>query len=196
MSNQFQPSSFLTLLTIEEDPLLQFPNSASGLVPALTPSATPTVATFSPEQSGYSTTPGANTTAANPSTPTAVSFDNDVDARIIDITEETWGLTTGSTFDHPNVTSDISSPLFSGYLIKRMGARNEDGFLTCGVKLIYAQRPCEALLQEVLVMYRCLATLARIRGIVDPIKSILPWHVAAAKKAHAALRATMRWAKD
>ena len=95
----------------------------------------------------------------------------------------------------PDFESETPSPLSSGYLLKRLGTRDEDGLLTCGVNLIYAQRPYEALLKEVLMMYGHLATLARIRGIVDPVKSVLPWHVAAAVKAHAALEATMHWTK-
>ena len=45
-------------------------------------------------------------------------------------------------------------------------------------------------------MYSSLATLARIRGIVDPLKSLLPWHIAAASKAHTALELAMRWMDD
>lgn len=104
-------------------------------------------------------------------------------------------MSIGSTAT-PDLESENASPLCSGYLLKRLGARDEDGLLTCGVNLIYAQRPFEAVLKEVLEMYGRLATLARIRGIVDPVKSILPWHVAAAVKAHTALGATMRWTED
>lgn len=159
----------------------------------MTPLATPTASTFSPTQSVHGSTPSATT--AHPSTPASASFENDADARLVDVTEGTWGLSIGSTAT-PDLASENSSPLFSGYLLKRMGPRDEDGLLTCGVNLIYAQRPCEALLKEVLIMYGHLATLARIRGIVDPVKSVLPWHVAAAVKAHNALEATMRWTKD
>lgn len=161
----------------------------------MTPLATTTVTTFSPTPSGHGSTPSATATAAYPSTPASASFENDADARLVDVTEGTWGLCTGNTAI-PDLESETSSPLFSGYLFKRMGARDEDGLLTCGVNLLCAQRPCEDLLKEVLIMYGHLATLARIRGIVDPVKSILPWHVAAAVKAHVALGATMRWTED
>lgn len=159
----------------------------------MTPSAAPIVNTFSPGQSGHVSTPSA--TAAYPSTPASASFENDADARLVDVTEGTWGLSVGNTLV-PDVEPEIIPSLVSGYLLKRMGARDEDGLLTCGVGLIYAQRPCEVLLKEVLIMYGHLAALARIRGIVDPVKSILPWHVAAVVKAHVALEATMRWTKD
>jgi len=161
----------------------------------MTPLATPTVTTFSPKQSIYGFTPSASAVAAYPSTPATASFENDADARLVDVTEGTWGLSLGSTAT-PDIESETISSLCCGYLLKRMGPRDEDGLLTCGVNLIYAQRPCEALLKEVLVMYGHLATLARIRGIVDPVKSILPWHVAAANKAYVALGATMRWTED
>ena len=195
LSNQHQAEVLLTLLTFIEDPLLRIPKSSATSLLAIAPSNTPTVAMFSPEQSGYGSNSGVWNTAANPSTPTVASFEHDLDARLVDITEETWGLVTCSTSSGPNIDSE-APPLHSGYLMKRMGPQNQDGLLTCEVCLLYAQRPCEALLKEVLQMYSSLATLARIRGIVDPLKSLLPWHIAAASKAHTALELAMRWMDD
>jgi mediator of RNA polymerase II transcription subunit 13 len=49
-------------------------------------------------------------------------------------------------------------------------------------------KPYEPLLREVLASYRGLATLARVRGVVDPQgRDTRPWHVAAAEKAVRAL---------
>ena len=97
-----------------------------------------------------------------------------------------------------NVTTNVApgccSPVLSGYLLKRMGPSDEDGLVACGLQLVHAQKPCEALLREVMSMYSCLGTLARMRGIVDPIKCVLPWHVAAVMKAQAVLKSTLRWA--
>lgn len=191
--NRHPTPVLLTLLIIETDPLLRCPQrySAQHLNPLVTPKITELV----PEHSGHGSTPNAGGPAAHASTPTTTSFENDANTRLIDATEATWGLTMGSPAI-PDIQIQNSSPLFSGYLLKRMGLRDDDGLLTCGIDLIYAQRPCEALLKEVLEMYGRLATLARIRGIVHPVKSVLPLHVAAAIKAHAALGATLRWIDD
>ncbi len=48
-------------------------------------------------------------------------------------------------------------------------------------------RVFEGLLKEILVYYRGLATLARARGVVDPVKDTRPWHIAAAEKGARAL---------
>ena len=45
----------------------------------------------------------------------------------------------------------------------------------------------ENLLREILGYYRGLGTLARVRGVVDSVKDVRPWHVAAAEKAVKAL---------
>lgn len=44
-------------------------------------------------------------------------------------------------------------------------------------------------------MYAGLGTLARIRGITHPVRCVLPWHVAAARKANAGVNGMMRWGK-
>lgn len=90
-------------------------------------------------------------------------------------------------------TEQLPPPLCSGYMIKRRGPKIEDGLLSCEFHLMYAEGAPGPLVKEVLSMYRCLGLLARARAIVYPVKSVLPWHVAAAIKAHAALEATMRW---
>lgn len=52
------------------------------------------------------------------------------------------------------------------------------------------------MLREVLSMYRGLAALARLRGIVDRVKGVLPWHVAAARKAGDGVNSLMSWNWD
>ena len=199
MANRSQNHVLLTLLTIEADPSLRIPRNALPSMPTKTPLATPTAAAFSSDLSASIasvSTPGMINASANPTTPTLASFESDSDARLIDVTEETWGLVMNNAITALNANPEVSVPLFNGFLMKRQSAHDQDGLLTCEVNLLYSQRPCEALLKEVLGMYSSLATLARIRNIVDPIKSILPVHVAAAIKAHAALHHTMCWTDD
>lgn len=73
---------------------------------------------------------------------------------------------------------------------------DEDGLMAFAVNIVHAQKPDKALLKDVLCMYRGLAMLARVRGAVDPVSNVLPWHIAATKKAHAIVNSTMRWAGE
>lgn len=98
-----------------------------------------------------------------------------------------------STLDELSGLSDKSTAVASGYLVKRAGPRDEDGLIPLGVNLVHGQKPYKAVLKEVLGMYRNLGTLARVRGVVDPVKSVLPLHVAAARKAWKMLSETMRF---
>lgn len=97
------------------------------------------------------------------------------------------------TIDELSSLSDKSTSVASGYLVKRAGPRDEDGLIPLGVNLVHGQKPYKAVLKEVLGMYRNLGTLARVRGVVDPVKSVLPLHVAAARKAWKMLVETMRY---
>ena len=126
-------------------------------------------------------------------TPTTVSFDHDHDTRLVDAAEESWGIVHGTTSsDTIHRTEDGTrwcSALLSGHLMKRAGVRDEDGLVNVQVDILHANKPSPTLLKEVLEMYGSLGTLARIRGIVDQVKSVLPWHVAMAKKSLTALEA-------
>lgn len=81
----------------------------------------------------------------------------------------------------------------SGYLLKRGGARDDDGLIPALVNVVHAAGPKtgEGLLEEVLGMYGALGTLARLRGIVHPLRCVLPWHVATARKANIGVNAMM-----
>ena len=98
-----------------------------------------------------------------------------------------------STLDDRRNLCDKSTLVASGFLVKRAGPRDENGLIPLGVNLVHGQKPYKAVLKEVLGMYRNLGTLARVRGVVDPVKSVLPLHVAAARKAWKALSETMRY---
>lgn len=102
-------------------------------------------------------------------------------------------MISGRSSDDPDVDPGIAPRLISGYLLRRRDPRAESALIVCEINLVHDQAPGEALLKEVLVMYSSLATLARIRGLVDPVNCLLPLHAAAAVKAHNALTSTMQW---
>ena len=124
-----------------------------------------------------------------PSTPRSIdAFDADPNARLVDKTDETWGVVAS-----PLIENEENCALISGYLLKRASASDHDGLVLMGVRVTYAENPCESLLHEILTMYRSLGTLARARGVTHPSLSVLPWHVAVARKAREGLNQIMRW---
>ncbi len=166
---------------------------APGLL--ATPGATPQTNAPSPDISGLGSTPAGNAAPVGTPPANAIFGDHDSEARLIDITDQTWGIVMDGTLDDLS-TPDKSASLASGYLVKRAGPRDEDGLIPLGVNLVHGQKPYRALLKEVLGMYRNLGTLARVRGVVDPVKSVLPLHIAATRKAWKALSGTMRYEPD
>lgn len=162
----------------------------------MTPTSTPYITSFSPEVLAHVSTPGWDTAQASTPGPNMGLGDPDEAARLIDITNETWGLCTHHNFDFPTTPSVLCTVQASGYLVKRAGPRDEDGLLPVGIDIMYPRKLPGSLLEEVLSMYRNLALLARVRRLVDPMKGVLPWHVAAARKAHEILTTTMRYDGD
>lgn len=96
----------------------------------------------------------------------------------------------------PGSTPTLCPALLSGYLIKRAGARDEDGLLSLAVDIVHASKPSPALMKDVLVIYRSLGTLARSRGVIHSVRGVLPWHLAIAKKSYASVEALMPWTGD
>ena len=188
---------------MDANPLLAFPGSeleksSSGPAPGLftTPGATPQTNEPSPDMSGPGSTPAGNAAQVGTPPANAAFGDQDSEARLIDVTDETWGVIIDGTLDDVHTPSDTCASVASGYLIKRAGPRNENGLIPLGVNVVHGQKPYKAVLKEVLGMYRNLGTLARVRGVVDPVKSVVPLHVAAARKAWKALSETMRYAPE
>ena len=169
--------------------------SASDAAPGLlaTPGATPQTNIPSPDISGLGSTPAGNVAQVGTPPPNTALGDHDLEARLIDITDETWGVVMDGTLDDPSTPFDKCASMASGYLVKRAGPRDEDGLIPLAVNVVHGQKPYRAVLKEVLRMYRNLGTLARVRGVVDPMKSMLPLHVAAARKAWKAVSETMRF---
>ena len=197
-----RPSVSCTILTVDANPQLTLTHSdlqtsSSDVAPGLfvTPGATPQTNTPSPDISGLGSTPAGN--AAQVGTPPPnTALGDDPEAKLVDITDETWGVIMDGTLDEVGTLYDEYKPMASGYLVKRAGPRDEDGLIPLGVNLFHGQKPYRAVLKEVLGMYRNLGTLARVRGVVDPVKSVLPLHVAAARKAWKGVSETMRYARE
>ena len=192
--------AFVTIITVDEVATLQFtPHQESDFHPsAATPVSTPAANTVSPDQSGYASTPGAAPVATNLQIPAAASIDHDNEARLVDITEETWGVVTGvpsctAGAIISDFTTTICAALVSGYLIKRAGPRDQDGLLSMAVDIVHAQKANHGLMKDVLIMYRNLGTLARSRENTDSVRGLLPCHLAIAKRAFTAVQALMPW---
>jgi len=172
-----------------------------GLSPAATPPAIPRA--FS-----SSTNPDKVV-----STPSTLGFDvqhqfnsysvdtADPSAQFIDITEETWGVVLGHRLNVSTSSLRLHRALVSGYLMKRSGVGDLDPPLLCEINVMHLhgyqqmqpgsagsahedeQGRSEVVLREVLVMYKGLNILAMARCITDGKNSVLPWHVATARRA-------------
>lgn len=198
----------LTLLTVDTNPSLQLIPPASGIPVSIlasfsaTPVSTPgPITNASPEQSGNAAmTPMAgNTTGAGLSTAVATpggldvasTEPSDVDTTLVDVTETTWGAVVSHRLNNSISLTELNPALISGYLIKRSGLKPEDPPVAMEVNVIHSEtnnpRAYETLLREMLNYFRCLGTLARLRGVVDRETDVRPWHVAAAEKGVRAL---------
>lgn len=202
LMNHTKPSIISTFLSIDTDPLLRFPlprrhNSISEL--ASNTFATPWT-TLQPNDPppDVGSTPTAASQVSTPPPNNAFVDSHDAEARLIDITDETWGIIMSNTL-YPSPPSSFPSgavckPLATAYLMKRAGPRDEDGLVRLALGFLSVQMGHKMVIKEVLGMYAGLGLLARVRGVVDEVKGLMPLHVAAARKAHAVVNATMRYA--
>jgi mediator of RNA polymerase II transcription subunit 13 len=189
----------LTLLTVQTDPSLRLlppsitlsptSNSAQSVItPVSTPQALQT-SIVSPDNA----TPPARDAGGSAATPGENTAEPDADARLIDYTDQSWGAVLAHRLNNSNSLLELSPALISGYLLKRGGTNLDDPPIVMEINIVYSEvvgNPRifhEGLLREVLGYYRGLGTLARIRGVVDSVKDVRPWHVAAAEKAVKAL---------
>ena len=118
VSSPTQLNLFITLLTVDTDPRLRFtptmppgtlssnPNNPSVNTPGSTPQAG-----VSPEQG---LTPAATPSVDNTSDPA-----NDPDARLVDMTDDTWGIILAHRLHNSNSTNEFRPALISGLLCKR-----------------------------------------------------------------------------
>ena len=188
-----------TFLTIVSNPLLDFPepeqrNAISDLPrpPLETPASTPVMSVPSPDLLGTSSSQGGTAQMSTPP-PTSGFGEQDTEARLIDATDETWGVLLSRSVDDDCVPSEFCSALASGFLVKRGGPRESDRLVRIGVNIIRGQKPHRPLLKAILGMYNNLALLARVRGIADSATGVEPYHIAAARKAHRAVSASMKY---
>lgn len=196
------PSLVISLLEINPNPSLElFPPSVPFTVTdpsdlLTTPTPTPHATGQSPDATNHNQTPG---TIGPQGALSAASVESDADARLIDIVDETWAAIMHSAKVQMEPKTSAEDPVEAkakprGYLIKRAGTHDEDGLLLVQVDIVHGSEPQQPLLLQILTMYRNLASLARVRNIIDPIKGTLPIHVAAAGKAYTALCKSMRYA--
>lgn len=184
----------LTLITVDTQPTLQLQRTPQFLAPSAllaqlsietTPISTPQASIVSPEQSGNAATPGA--AGLNASTPTeAGEMTISPDATLVDVREQSWGAVLSHRLNNSNSLLEIYPALISGYLIKSTGSAVGDVPALMEVNILHCEvnpRLYEALLKEILMVYRGLGTLARARGRTDRATDVRPWHIAAAEKA-------------
>ena len=190
----------LVLLTVDACPPLSIlpaylestvNNLKSQAVLYTTPIATPQPMILSPEQVVPAATPASGNGPVNALTPTDNTIDMDPDSSLIDVTDETWGVILSHRIHNTTSLVERRPGLASGYLIKRAGRQDESGIVAMSVNLIHIDRPYIPQLREILAVYRGLGTLARLKGLADPVRSVIPWHVAAAVRAQELLSSVM-----
>ncbi len=184
----------LTLITVQTDPSLSLlppsitlsPNGG-GVQPIITPVSTPQNLQSSIMSPETATTP----TRENPTvaTPSETPVEPDNEARLLDYTDQSWGALLSHRLNNSNSLMDLNLALISGYLIKRGGTNSDDPPVIMEVNIVQSEvagNPRtfhESLLREILGYYRGLGTLARVRGTVDTVRDVRPWHIAASEKA-------------
>ncbi|KAK2627972.1 hypothetical protein QTJ16_002618 [Diplocarpon rosae] len=189
----------LTLVTVQTNPSLRLLPAPVTLTPngstaqsVITPVSTPQALQTSIGSPDTATTPirGVPTSV---STPVEAPIEPDSDARLVDYADRSWGAVLSHRLNNSNSLVESNPALISGYLLKRGGLNNNDPPIVMEVNIVHSEvvgNPRtfhESILREVLGYYRGLGTLARTRGVVDAVKDIRPWHIAAAEKAVKAL---------
>ncbi|CAI6331723.1 unnamed protein product [Periconia digitata] len=108
-----QVNLFITLLTVDTDPRLKFTptlNHSMKGAASNTPGSTPQ-GPVSPDQG---LTPAATPSAETTADPTA-----DPEARLVDATDESWGIILAHRLHNSNATNEFRPALISGLLVKR-----------------------------------------------------------------------------
>ncbi|KAL4790769.1 mediator complex subunit 13 C-terminal-domain-containing protein [Aspergillus venezuelensis] len=160
-------------------------NPQAGSTPMATP--LPSGSILSPDQAGNAPTPPSGANApANAPTPTDLLAESDSETLLADMSDESWSVVLSHRLNGILHLTEYRPALASGYLLRRRGTTDTDGAFSMNVNLLFTQRPSssyEALLREVIGMYRDLATLARVRGTRIAQTGTLPWHIATAVRA-------------
>ena len=180
----------VTFLTVNQNTSLTFAQPMN--MEAESSELSPLLATDADISATAALSPEVPASTPTPSGGTGFS-DQDPEARLIDVRDETWALLLEISIDDMLMPSAFCRAQSSGFLLKRAGTRDEDGLVPLSVNILHEHGNNPTPLLELLEMYRKLATLARIRNITDPVIGAMPWHVAAAVRAHAAIKWTMRY---
>ena len=179
----------LSILPADLEATPQTLNSQATLY--TTPISTPQPAILSPEQVVTAATPASGNGPINALTPTDHAIDIDPDSSLIDVTDETWGVVLGHRIHNTTSLVERRPGLASGYLIKRAGRHDEDGMVAISINVLHIDQPYAPQLRDILAVYRGRGTLARLKGLADPVESVIPWHVGAAFKAQEVLSSVM-----
>ncbi|KIW14579.1 hypothetical protein PV08_07363 [Exophiala spinifera] len=197
------------LLAASPEPELKvFPHTVAGkLVQAGqnifgTPVSTPQAGVTSPDQHIPATPTPSGSALINAPTPPEPSLDPnvEVDLTLLDPAEESWGILLPYGLNQSKSIMDIRPALVSAVLLKRRGAKVEEGFISLEVSLVYLPPPVSGglgqaapddLLEDIIKQYRGLLTLGVSRGCVDPSKETLPWHIATVVRGSKALAEAM-----
>jgi mediator of RNA polymerase II transcription subunit 13 len=116
-SSPTQLNLFITLLTVDADPPLSLTPTLPTIATA-TPSRDPNASTpVSTPQPGVSPDQHGLTPSATPSESADPS--SDPDARLVDVTDETWGAILSHRLHNSHSTVDYRPALISGLLVKR-----------------------------------------------------------------------------
>ena len=191
-STSNQSSISLVLLCAEPSPPMyhssipSFTSPQEDLAFYATPESTPAAAAQTPDNLA---SPG----YASGFPRTADASDLDSNARLIDVVDESWGIIATKSLVTSNYNLGTAHPVGCGYLLKRAGTLDENGWVVMRVYVLHAETWSDALMKELLLTYRALGTLARARGVEDEVRSVLPLHIAIARKTQSGLDRTMRF---
>ncbi|MCJ1245369.1 mediator of RNA polymerase II transcription subunit 13 [Trapelia coarctata] len=184
----------LTLLLLAAE--IQPPIYASPRPHIIPPSDDPTLSATA-ASTPLATAPTPTADLASPGFPSsnlkpldASSFDTDPSARLIDVRDESWGLVAPRCFSTAIFNIPAALSVGSGYLIKRRGVRDEEGWCLMGVHVLSAEKWGEASMRELLGTYRALAAVARWRGVGE---GGVPLHLAWVERAGRGVRRCMAY---
>ena len=116
------------------------------------------------------------------------SLESDPAARLIDKTEESWGLTSVQPIKMFTARNRTGPILNTGYIVKRNGVADEDGWSMLGVEVVRAEDWSDTSMRELLHTYRSLNTLSSAIGLDH---GVLPLHLITARKAQLGLSSLM-----
>ncbi|KAF3927729.1 hypothetical protein ABW21_db0206351 [Orbilia brochopaga] len=198
LSNESAISNTLTIFGADPSPPLTYKNSMYSISPQNYTAQVQSVGTpggGTPQSSGVSPDQfGSQGGALTPGDSSAPEVD--IDMTIVDFADETWG----AILQHPLNNSDsiikTRPALASGLLIKRTGPSEIDDPAILALSLVSAGQQkvgtllpaptlpesSEDVLREALTQYRGLMTLGQHLGVIDMMKEVLPWHIAAVVK--------------